>query len=286
MSPLGTYPNLFDGQGDNYTTDDGYARNTLSMAVKMRSALARIAAKARKLAGRPAVVLTLPIRISKPDGTRILVLAPHPDDEAIGCGGTLHNHALAGDQVVVAVMTDGRQGEAFCAERGRSLVERRKREAEQVCALLDVSELIFLDHPDSLLSSRPSAVDELKTLLERLQPDTLYVPSFLDAHTDHRATFDIAASAVEQYGNDLMVYIYEVWSPIPANCVVEIDIAKKVELIRCYESQLDDAAQFEVASRNLAKFRAISNLLGAESSAECFWRCTANEYVMLANDVR
>lgn len=254
--------------------------------VKIRAALARIAGKARKLTGRTPAVYTLPVRISKPDGKKVLVLAPHPDDEVIGCGGTLYKHAIAGDHVVVAIMADGRQGSHFCTERGRALVDRRKREAEEACALLGLSELVFLDHPDARLSTRPSAVDEITSLLERLHPDTLYVTSFLDAHTDHRATFDIAVSALERYGKEVMVYIYEVWSPIPANCVVEIDIAKKIECIRCYQSQLDDDGHLEVASRSLAKYRAISNLLGPQSFAECFWRCSASEFILLARDTR
>lgn len=254
--------------------------------VNIGTALARIADRARKIAGRVPAAYTWPVRISKPDGDKILVLAPHPDDETIGCGGTLYKHGLSGDQVVVAFMTDGREGDYFCAERGHALVDRRKREAEKASELLGLSELVFLDHPDARLSTRPSAIDDIASLLERVQPDIVYVTSVLDSHADHRATFDIAARALECYGNEVAIYIYEIWSPIPINCVVEIDMDKKIECVRCYQSQLDEDKVLEIASWHLAKFRAISNLLGPQSFAECFWRCSASEFISLARNSR
>jgi LmbE family N-acetylglucosaminyl deacetylase len=254
--------------------------------MRFHAAFAQIVTKLRSLAGRSAAVYALPERITKPPGSRVLVIAPHPDDETIGCGGTLYKHALARDEVVIAFMTDGSKGDPFCIERGDALVLRRKREARGVQAAMGTSELVFLDHPDTHLSAQSSAPDEVASLLDRLQPDILYVPSFLDTHVDHRATFDIAALAVEQYGKELTVYIYEVLSPIPANCVVEIDIEKKVDWIRLYTSQLDEDGFNEAASRSLAKYRAISNLLGLDKFAECFWRCTAREFILLARHTR
>src|SRR5580658_287426 len=75
----------------------------------------------------------------------VLVLAPHMDDEVIGCGGTLHCHVQAGAKVTVAYLTDGRAGDPSLApDQISKMAEERKNESRRATELLGISDLIFL----------------------------------------------------------------------------------------------------------------------------------------------
>ena len=77
--------------------------------------------------------LFLPTLIEKPEANRVLVLAPHPDDDVIGCGGTLCKHVQADDEVMVAYMTDGSRGTIDLRE-SVNLVAKRNGEAQKAAA--------------------------------------------------------------------------------------------------------------------------------------------------------
>jgi LmbE family N-acetylglucosaminyl deacetylase len=128
---------------------------------------------------------------------RLLVLAPHPDDEVLGCGRLMRRVAAAGGQVVVAWLTDGgaSHGELNAPER-RDLAGRRQIEALGGLAELGVTPAAtcFMGYPDGAL-----AAVEAKTLASRLQAlcdshriDTVVVTDDGDGHADHRAAFAIA----------------------------------------------------------------------------------------------
>src|SRR3990170_3703757 len=70
----------------------------------------------------------VPPPLDRPPGSRILVLAPHMDDEALGCGGSLHRHVLAGESVTVAYLTDGRKGDPALNALDLPADERERRE--------------------------------------------------------------------------------------------------------------------------------------------------------------
>lgn len=128
----------------------------------------------------------------------VVLLAPHSDDETLGCGGTLAR--LAGHiPVYVVYLTDGRLSPSSRTNQSlpesEGLVEIRRQEARTAMALLGVPEgnLYFLDHPDGGLSDvEAQAESEVRGLLERLQPGTLLAPFRYDQHPDHLATNRIA----------------------------------------------------------------------------------------------
>src|SRR5215471_17732082 len=102
-----------------------------------------------------------PALVWEPQGRKIVVLAPHMDDEVIGCGGALYKHVRNGAEVTVVYMTDGRYGSSALhlltgAERKRregELIEVRKREAQLAMETLGVKEGIFLDAEETHLTS-------------------------------------------------------------------------------------------------------------------------------------
>ena len=117
---------------------------------------------------------------------RTLVIAPHPDDEILGAGGTIARLAKAGHEVVVAVVTSGRP--PFFS---REQVERVQAEAARAHALLGVSRTLWLDQPAAGLFDMPQADlnAALRDLVKDVDPQTLILPFVGDIHVDHQLTF-------------------------------------------------------------------------------------------------
>jgi len=161
-----------------------------------------------------------PAIVWKPKNGRILVLAPHMDDEVIGCGGTLYKHIRNGDKVTVVYMTDGRNGSStikyFAGEERRrremEIVEIRKWEAQMAMKTLGIKEGIFLDGEDGNLSSTHEMQSKLRQVLDSIQPDVVYLPFFLEEHPDHRATSKILLDATEGTSFQFDCCGYEVWT--------------------------------------------------------------------------
>lgn len=228
----------------------------------------------------------LPVCLEKPAGARVMVIAPHPDDETIGCGGTLRKHHLAGDRITAIFMTDGSKGGALAGGIcGEALIALREREARAAAGVLGIDECVFLRNPDMSLQCSAHTVGQLRQLLKSLEPDIVYAPSPLETHRDHREACIIAAHALDEYSHPVQVYLYEIWTPITANCVVPIDIEHKAAAVRCYRSQMDERELFVVAVTNLARYRGVTCLPGQDVSVECFLRLDRDALVQLAESM-
>lgn len=124
---------------------------------------------------------------------RCAVIAPHPDDETLGCGGTLSRLAREGVQVHWILMTRMTPEGGFTPGRIRA----RATEIAAVSRLLGFARVHQLDFPAATLDGRPRAelVGALSRVLRLIRPETIFVPHPADAHTDHRATFESALAA-------------------------------------------------------------------------------------------
>jgi LmbE family N-acetylglucosaminyl deacetylase len=140
-----------------------------------------------------------------------LVLAPHADDESLGCGGTIAALRERGRRVVVAVATDGSLSDSL----GRAPVDvaaAREREALAACAELGVpaEDVRFLRLPDGALAQHHDAlVEQLERLGDEVHPREVLVPSVLDPHPDHRA---LHRACGEADLGDPVVHEYLVWA--------------------------------------------------------------------------
>ena len=186
----------------------------------------------------------------------VLVVAPHPDDESIGCGGALCVHADDGAAVSAVFMTSGEAGLASMP----AYEARRLREAEAVSAaeILGIARLEFLRLPDwSLGEHTDAAVENLTALLDAAQPDIIYVPNPKDAHPDHRAAAVAVHDAVSRWHGAPQLLAYEVWTPLGAyDTVVDVSahMDRKLAAIRCHRSQLTKV-DFVRATRALNDYR-------------------------------
>jgi LmbE family N-acetylglucosaminyl deacetylase len=129
-----------------------------------------------------------------------LVLAPHPDDETIGCGATIACKVARRTQVRVVVATDSDLG--------------RRDECEEACRRLGVppDALYFLGLPDGALDAHEQDLDNaLRAVVRRLRPDEVIAPFATDAYPDHRA---LAAASERLRANELRdatLLSYPVW---------------------------------------------------------------------------
>src|SRR5436305_6427290 len=120
---------------------------------------------------------------------RVLVISPHPDDESIGCGGTLRKHAARGDEVRVVFLTSGEKG-----GHGRPADETgRLREAEAAAAagILGLAGIEFWRQPDGELKAASEFVSRMRDLLASFRPYRVYFPHDREMLPDHRAAVEI-----------------------------------------------------------------------------------------------
>ena len=168
-----------------------------------------------------------------------LVVAPHPDDEILGCGGVVAAHRDQGVEVHVAVMTDGGLGNPG-GDGGPEYVALRKEETLRALDLLGGAEHHFLDYPDGSLKDNWGPVGDLVSLIDRVRPTTLLLPSPYEVHPDHRATSLIAFRAVRAAAEKPELLCYEVGAMMPANLLLDItpQMLKKEAAVRAFPSQL------------------------------------------------
>ncbi len=221
-----------------------------------------------------------PTLLDRPPGQRMLILAPHPDDEAISCGGTIIKHTTAGDSVTCVYLTDGSQGDPDCPDLVQ-VKHTRRREAQAAAKVLGLNDLVFLDGPDGALAATPELVAALRAVLDERQPDLVYVPFFLDAHPDHRATNDLLATVVTTGDFRFRCCAYETWSPLIPNILVDISgqMETKLHAIGQHHSQMAHVDHIGLA-RGLSRYRTAQYSRQIEY-AEAFYLSDARDYLTL-----
>lgn len=211
---------------------------------------------------------------------RALVVAPHMDDEVLGCGGTIARLAAAGVEVHVAIVTVGMPPRFDAAEE-----ERCVEEARAAHAILSIAHTHHIGLPAAALDTLPQAELQraLDDLVARVAPDILFLPFKGDIHIDHQLVFGAGMSAGRPGdGRPLRVWVYETLSETNWNApyvtpgfipTVHVDIAetldRKLEAMRAYASQLKPFP----SERSLGAIEALARRRGASvhrPAAEAF----------------
>jgi LmbE family N-acetylglucosaminyl deacetylase len=186
-----------------------------------------------------------------------MVIAPHPDDESIGCGGTLCLHTLRGDRVAAVFLTSGELGLKHLPREEAWRV--REGEAETAAEVLGLADLTFLRRPDwSVGEGVDEAADLLRPILAREAPQYIYLPHDREWHPDHRAALAVVRAALRDSGIPApALRTYEIWTPLSEHDDVK-DItsvmARKLRAVRCYRSQLA-GFRYDRAVRGLNQYR-------------------------------
>jgi len=211
---------------------------------------------------------------------KIMVFAPHPDDDILGCGGSLAKHAQHGHEIITVYMTSGEAGSlTFSCDE---LAQLREDEARRAAQLLKVKETIFLCNPDGYLAYNRDNLVKIVGLLRTNQPDLIYLPHQLDGNEDHRVTYKLVLEACRRSSGPWFqecggipwevktLLAYEIWTPlqvVPYAEDITPYIAQKLKALRLHASQLKDI-QYDEAIGALNRYRGI--MCGKGQYCECF----------------
>jgi len=209
----------------------------------------------------------------------VLVLAPHPDDETFGCGGTIKHMTSFGTTVDVAFMTRGENGFESTGQAQPAaqlqLATRREGEARQACRILGVSQTWFLNGSDGRLLQQPEMAPVIARLLNQGNYQRVFCPWVEEAHDDHRATFQWLCHALTLAPRAMDVWLYEVWTPLKPNMVLPIDatVEAKQHAIDVYRSQLD-VLDYRAGFMGLSAYRGL--FCSPSRYAEAFITCDSS----------
>lgn len=149
---------------------------------------------------------------------KVVVFAPHPDDETLGCGGTIAKKLSEGYEVLIVFLTDGRNAflKLFDIDSNPSpseLKEIRKDEVKRASSILSLSEdaLLFLDFEDGMLGKNEVEVKKkVIEILGKTVPAEVYFTYEKDFHIDHRVANRIVRSSIKEIGLDALTYRYSI----------------------------------------------------------------------------
>jgi len=217
--------------------------------------------------------------------SKILVVAVHPDDETLGCGGSVLKHKANGDEVHWLICTE--------VDEQHSYYKQRKKEIDEVSSAYQFDSV----HELSLKTMRVDEVsisvlvNKISKVIEEIKPDTIYLPFKSDVHSDHRAIFFSAYSCTKSFRYPYIKNIYMIetvseteFSPatkedafVP-NVFVCIDdyIDKKIEIMNIYKSEMAEHP-FPRSEKNI---RALASIRGATAG------CDSAESFMLLKEIR
>ncbi len=182
---------------------------------------------------------------------KILVISPHPDDETLGCGGTILKHKDMGDKIYWLIITN------IVVKNGwdKAIVEKRQKEIESVAEMYDFEKTFKLDYPTAKLDIIPiqEIIESISGVILEIKPEIIYLPNRSDVHTDHQITFKTAYSCTKNFRYPFIkkILMYETLSEtefapaLPENTFIPnvfVDITKyfekKLEIFKIYKSEL------------------------------------------------
>jgi LmbE family N-acetylglucosaminyl deacetylase len=183
---------------------------------------------------------------------RILVFAPHPDDETLACGGTIVKKIQEGHEVYVVVMTDGRHSHDLVLglkePPPEAIAKIRAREVSEATAILGVQSdnLILLGFEDSKLNQYVAKAKERTIqILNEIRPVEVFVTCRDDESEDHRAAYEIVKDSIREANLLTRLYEYPVWDgKIPRSGLkvlvmnVRKELGTKIKALSKYKSQI------------------------------------------------
>ena len=177
----------------------------------------------------------------------MLVIAPHPDDEVLGCGGTIVKHAKNGNEVYLCVVTKG-----YTPDWSEEFLKNRPKEIEKANKILGIKKTHFLDYPTVKLDTIPQKElnEAISKVVNEVKPDILCIPHKGDVNKDHRLVFEASLVATRPANHKVKkILSYETLSetdwgqpiePFVPNVYVDISetLDKKIEAMKAYGSEL------------------------------------------------
>jgi LmbE family N-acetylglucosaminyl deacetylase len=218
----------------------------------------------------------------------IAVVAAHPDDETLGCGGTLLKHKHAGDSIHWIIATEMRAQDGYT----QGDIQRRENEIDQVGALYGFDGVHRMNLPAAKVDEFPlnRLITISSEIINKINPQIVYLPFKSDIHSDHRILFDAFYSCTKKFrypsiNKILMMETLSETEFAPAtpsdsfipNVFVDISsyIDKKISIMRHYAGEL----KTHPFPRSEASVKALATLRGAAAG------CTCAESFMLLKEI-
>ncbi len=205
----------------------------------------------------------------------ILIIAPHGDDEILGCGGTISKYVDKGYQVYVAIMTNANLGNP--KKYSKKFLNDIRKEAKNAHKFLGIHKTFFFDYPATKINLIPLSeiIESIYNLIIKIKPKSLYIPHGGDIHMDHKIINHCSLVASRPIGkiNIINIYEYETlseteWSenynfiPNYFNILSNININKKISAMKLYKSQ----NKSEPHPRSINSIKNLSILRGSSIS--------------------
>jgi LmbE family N-acetylglucosaminyl deacetylase len=210
---------------------------------------------------------------------KILIIAPHPDDEVLGCGGTIKKYGKKGSKVYLCIAT-----KAYTPEWSEEFLRNRPKEIAKANGILGIKKTYFLDFPTVKLDTIPQKElnESILKVIKEINPESIYLPHAGDVHKDHRIIFESVLSMVRPAGENGIKKIisYETLSEtdqsrglkafIP-NIYEDItdEIGIKIEAMKAYKSEIKKYPH----PRSLEMIKVLAQKRGSEAGlkfAEAF----------------
>ncbi|MBH30561.1 MAG: GlcNAc-PI de-N-acetylase [Candidatus Marinimicrobia bacterium] len=183
---------------------------------------------------------------------KVLVIAPHPDDETLGCGGTLYRHKKEGDELYWIIVTGISEDTGW----SESMVKKRDRQINAVSEKYRFSDVFNFRLPTTKIDTLPLAdlIAKITDVYKKVEPEIIYMPFSHDVHTDHQLIAKGIQSTFKwfRFPHIKKVLMYETLSETELNFIenkvfrpnVFINISDflddKIEVMKTYESEMGD----------------------------------------------
>lgn len=219
---------------------------------------------------------------------KILVVAPHPDDETLGCGGTLLKHVYNNDEVNWLIFTGLDKESGFSDEQ----IKKRDEEIETVAIAYNFKTVEKLNYPTTKLDAIPLSdmIKKASEVIKKIKPEIVYVPFPGDVHSDHRVVFEVMAACTKQFRYPWIkrILAYEALSetefsinPVARkfepNVFIDISncLEEKIRIMNLYASEMG----IHPFPRSQQNIRALATMRGATAN------CNAAEAFMLLKEI-
>lgn len=202
---------------------------------------------------------------------RTLVVAPHPDDEVLGVGGTLLRRSEEGHSVAWLIVTSMSIDGGWSKDQ----IDRRSREIKDIAEMFSFAEVYELNYATTLLDAVPAKdlVQSVSSVFKNFEPDEIFIPHWGDVHSDHRAVFSAVSSSSKWFRSSSInrIFTYETpsetdFSLVPAEIFVPntfVDISRyldlKIEAMKIYKSEFG----IHPFPRSEESIRALATMRGA-----------------------
>ena len=207
----------------------------------------------------------------------VIVISAHPDDEVLGCGGTLLKHKANGDKIDWLITTSIFAHQGFSEEK----IDSRQKEIAAVKEKLGISKVYKLDYPTMTLSDESliKMIPQISDVFNESQPAVVYIVNRSDAHSDHNITFRATLACTKSFRYPFVkkVLMYECISEtefgpaLPENTFTPtyfVDVsdyqAAKVEIMKIYASELGE----HPFPRSIRNINALATFRGASVGVE------------------